>query len=66
MQRQPGQRIGNENGIDELKSHPWFKSFDWDLLACKRMESPFVPDITIDNFDQNHVNNLEWKDADAV
>ena len=30
------------------------------------MESPFVPDITIDNFDQNHVNNLEWKDADAV
>jgi hypothetical protein len=30
------------------------------------MESPFVPDITIDNFDQNHVNNLEWKDAEAV
>lgn len=30
------------------------------------MESPFVPDISIDNFDQNHVNNLEWKDAEAV
>lgn len=25
-----------------------------------------MPDISIDNFDQNHVNNLEWKDADAV
>ena len=25
-----------------------------------------MPDLNKDNFDQNHVNNLEWKDADAV
>jgi hypothetical protein len=30
------------------------------------MESPFVPNIELDNFDANHVNNAEWKDADAV
>ncbi len=30
------------------------------------MESPFIPDIRIDNFDANHVNNIEWKDAEAV
>lgn len=25
-----------------------------------------MPDITADNFDQNHVNNPEWKDAEQV
>ena len=30
------------------------------------MESPYIPDISIDNFDQNHVNNPEWKDAEKV
>lgn len=41
-------------------------NFDWEGLASKRMESPFVPDIRVDNFDVNHVNNIEWKDAEAV
>ncbi len=49
-----------------MKDHPWFISFDWNLLACRRLKSPFVPDISVDNFDQNHVNNLEWKDAEQV
>lgn len=49
-----------------MKEHPWFDNFDWDLLNSKKMESPFTPDISIDNFDQNHVNNPEWKDAEAV
>ena len=30
------------------------------------MESPFIPDITQENFDSNHVNNQEWKDEKAV
>lgn len=30
------------------------------------MKSPYIPDITIDNFDSNHVNNQEWKDEKAV
>ena len=30
------------------------------------MQSEFVPDINVDNFDSNHVNNQEWKDAEAV
>ena len=30
------------------------------------MQSQYVPDIHVDNFDQNHVNNQEWKDAEAV
>ena len=30
------------------------------------MTAPFVPNIQNDNFDQNHVNNTEWKDAEVV
>jgi hypothetical protein len=30
------------------------------------MEAPYIPDGTKENFDQNHVNNQEWKDAEAV
>ena len=52
--------------MKELKQHPWFSDFDWDALASRRMQSPYVPDIHVDNFDTNHVNNQEWKDAEAV
>lgn len=30
------------------------------------MEAEFQPDSQAENFDQNHVNNQEWKDAEAV
>ena len=66
LQRNQKSRLGATGGTEELKQHAWFKSFDWEQLACKRMQSPFVPDISNDNFDQNHVNNPEWKDADVV
>ena len=36
------------------------------MLASRQYRSPFIPDIGVDNFDQNHVNNQEWKDAEAV
>lgn len=47
-------------------NHPWFDSFNWKLLDERIMQSPYVPDIKVDNFDAKHVNNLEWKDAEAV
>ena len=62
--RSPNQRLGCKQGIAELKEHPWFNNFDWILLNSRRMKSPFIPDISVDNFDSNHVNNLEWKDAE--
>jgi hypothetical protein len=30
------------------------------------MQAEFEPDSSAENFDQNHVNNQEWKDAEAV
>jgi hypothetical protein len=65
MIRKPSNRLG-ANGISELKNHPWFKDFNWHELQEGRMEAPYVPSQTVDNFDQNHVNNQEWKDLEQV
>ena len=63
IQRKTSNRLGL-NGPTEVKAHPWFKDFDWESLASRAIKSPFVPDHNNDNFDSNHVNNLDWKDAD--
>ena len=32
LQRKPNNRLGFENGTDDLKAHPWFKNFNWEFL----------------------------------
>jgi hypothetical protein len=49
-----------------VKSHSWFKDFQWQLLSDRKFAAPFVPSNSEDNFDLKHVNNNDWKDADAV
>jgi hypothetical protein len=49
-----------------VKAHPWFKDFNWTDLIEGKMVAEYQPDAHAENFDQNHVNNQEWKDADAV
>ena len=68
IQRKPQSRIGYKNGIAELKAHPWFEryEFDWEQLESRQMQATYMPDTTQENFDSNHVNNSEWKDAEAV
>jgi len=51
--REPKKRLGSVNDVDELKSHPWFKDIDWDLLYQKKIEPPFKPRIAGDNFLDN-------------
>ena len=54
------------NGVSELKSHPWFANFDFKALKKRKIKAPFIPDIKLNNFDHDHVNNPEWKDEKAV
>lgn len=45
-----------QGGAKEIKSHPWFKTFDWDGLIQKKLKAPYVPKIKnsldISNFDE--------------
>ena len=49
-----------------MKSDAWFSDFDWEGLQDGRLKAFYIPSQENDNFDKNHVNNQEWKDADAV
>ncbi|OCH84727.1 kinase-like protein [Obba rivulosa] len=43
-----------ELGIDDVRTHPWFASIDWDAMENKDMQPPFVPDMKKANFDVSH------------
>ena len=51
IQRKPAQRLGTENGITEIKEHPWFRNFPWAQLQRKNIASPFVPVNVLDSND---------------
>lgn len=34
-----------KGGAKKIKTHPWFKGFDWDALYRKELSAPFIPDV---------------------
>ena len=46
IQRKPQHRLGT-NGPEEVKNHPWLKSFPWNKLMNKEIDAPFVPSVVI-------------------
>lgn len=65
LQRQAIKRLGI-NGIQEVKNHPWFDDFDWEALKAKKIKPTFIPDISLNNFDNTHVNLRAWNDTEEV
>jgi serum/glucocorticoid-regulated kinase 2/DnaJ-related protein SCJ1 len=55
IQRKAHRRLGN-NGIEELKRHPWLKNFPWTYLSKKIMKPKYVPDRNANNFNFKNVN----------
>jgi serine/threonine kinase 32 len=48
MDRDPHTRLGcrpSSQGLEAIRRHPWFASFDWDALERKDCQPPFVPDV---------------------
>lgn len=55
LQRKPGNRLGL-NGPSEVKTHIWLREFDWKALLEKRMDAPFKPPNSNDNFDKKQAS----------
>ena len=53
LQRKPKKRLGF-NGVREIKNHAWMKDIDWELLYRKKVEAPFVPPTSKENFDKRY------------
>lgn len=60
-------RFGNlKNGVDDIKSHVWFKSINWWNLYNRNVEVPFVPKVSgpgdysqFDKYDDVHMRVVE-------
>ncbi|GAB4820005.1 hypothetical protein N2152v2_007051 [Parachlorella kessleri] len=45
--RVPSRRLGcAQGGATELKQHPWFKGFDWEALAQRKLQAPYIPKVS--------------------
>lgn len=72
LRKDPAKRLG-ANSADEVKTHPWFKGVNWDMLYQKKYDAPFVPvikdELDLDNFDTEfteiEVNSMSMTDGGA-
>ena len=48
LERDITKRLGckpDGEGLQDIQSHPWFSSFDWDKLEDKQLLPTFIPDV---------------------
>jgi serum/glucocorticoid-regulated kinase 2 len=57
LEKDPANRLGSKNGLEDILQHPWIKTIEFEKLVGKQIEAPFKPKLSDDlmdvsNFDQ--------------
>mmetsp|Transcript_2830 Transcript_2830/g.2353 ORF Transcript_2830/g.2353 Transcript_2830/m.2353 type:complete len:124 (+) Transcript_2830:276-647(+) len=70
IEKDPEYRLGsNEEDAEDIMKHEWFKCIDWEELANKKLNPPYIPDVSengLNYFDEeftgedikHHIKNL--------
>ena len=61
LQKNPAERIGTQDGLNEIKQHIYFKSIDWQLLEQRLIQPPYKPQVTSER-DLNNIDELFTKE----
>ena len=60
LNKNPKKRLGSKKGIEEIKTHSFFASLDFNLILQKKLPAPFIPDLANDTdvqyFDEEFTN----------
>jgi hypothetical protein len=51
LEKDPANRLGSKNGVEEILSHPFLQSIEFDKLVNKELEAPFKPKLSEDLMD---------------
>jgi serum/glucocorticoid-regulated kinase 2 len=57
------ERLGYQNGFEEIKQHEFFKDFNFDELLNKTIQAPYIPNIG-DTFSKNKKIKMKFKYGD--
>jgi serine/threonine protein kinase len=55
LERNPAKRLGSAGGAEEVRSHPFFRGFDWEKVYNKQIQPPFKPKVS----DGEDVRNID-------
>lgn len=57
MEKDPANRLGTKEGLDEIMKHPFFSNLDFDKLVAKEIEPPFKPKLSADLLDVSNFDS---------
>ena len=57
LEKEPVNRLGTRESINEVLGHPFFKDLNIDDLLAKRIEAPFKPKLSADILDVSNFDS---------
>ena len=58
LHKDPTKRLGFENDFDDIKSHPFFQTINWNKLMLKEKSGPLKPHLSGFYFDREFIETL--------
>ena len=65
--KDPNKRLGKKNGIEEIKTHSFYRDLNFDLVKKKKLKPLFKPNVSKEKFDisnfDDYFTQMEIKES---